>query len=1398
MEDIRSWWEVPSIAHFCSLFRTAFGLTDFEIEDLEEALLSDGSIDGSLNTFLGDLHARLLRGLFETKDIHADNFEPFLSQILKIRWEDELGKENPLKDKEYSKLSVQQKVKILHDLCDFRLDVADVPELLKGLDADSLRVEPLGRDAKGSIYWYFYGTRLYKEVPVLTQEEKEKRKLEKKKKKLAAKKKKRKKKKVKAKRKKRKANSSDSESDFITSSSSEDITSDEDDDIDSESEEESSSNAGWSLVCSLASEWEELAESFKKSKNRDEKLLYQTLSEDFVPEIGKMIEAKEKAYQKKLLELAPRRASTRIAIKMSMREDDEREEEEEKVNERERLAEEKRIEQEEKQKEKERLAEKRQQERAERARLREERQWMRMNGEIPPELMPGINGQDESSNEGETNRRERVAEFDGDDDRDEDLYTGMYKVLDYLKKHNNAWPFLEPVDESYAPQYHEIIEHPMDLSTIEEKLDKGEYKTLDEFQNDMQLMFDNCDEYNGPDSMYTKMANTLKAAFERQIKKHFPEDEDNSDEDYEEELRKGRKKEREKENKFKPRRTEFSIDDFVGNKVDTQSPNKTMGSMPFPFMNEMGMNRMPNPMMAGRRPQDYQFPQGVAPGYGPDGRPMYPPQFYQNYYNAAIARFNLPQQHQFNQYQYQPPPLTRAPMADTQGMSYSQQGISSHMRFQGPSPNGMTAPGLPRMQGPTRMGLPPGTQAGPGAVPPRPNIQGHQTRPQMIPESSRTPMSSQSSSPTHQGQSSTLQPEQRRYPDQFGPNPAGMSNRPDQYRMPITPNHPGAAQNQFPGFPGMNGPPRLQRAQMDQMGQRRMGDFGPNMQRSYGVRPPGAQLPPGFMPSAQGPPRSQAAPTSSVPSSTETSISAVASPASETEGKNKKTTEDESKSSPLPNIIPPISTSAQPTPTLVTTEKDKREPEQAIPMSRPQSFGQPFPPQPYCGRPMAPYPQGLPHRFPLMPQERHASVIMAPGGPPTLTNKNKPIETVQPNKDKPKDTDEQNNSKPKRETVKKLSQSDSRSQNTPTPPNVVTNETRDQTSKPKGVGLSISQILGTSPRDTSADSPRSSENKPPVITASRRSPPPLVSDRKRLEDIKGKSDSNRSSPAVESPRQSQGSNQECPPGYKSWPLEQGPSQASPRQGSPNVGSGRPRGFLEELFNGKPPISKDVELAANPLSQGSQSLPFTSLLKEIAPSRESPVKKGPFESQGTRAGLALSGMNQAHEDFMTRNYLRDRSEAQIYGSFAKQMNPYSMYQGKMGPESMPTLAFRSQGQEMAGIERQRALQMTGKRAPDSQFVDLDAMQYREQPGYPSREQLYLLEQRRQQERIASTRSSVIGGDGMHVMGYPSNVMLHQQQQQQQLLQAMYGNRMRNGDFPNSMSEDVTPSKIPRFS
>lgn len=335
----------------------------------------------------------------------------------------------------------------------------------------------------------------------------------------------------------------------------------------------------------------------------------------------------------------------------------------------------------------------------------------------------------------------------------------------------------------------------------------------------------------------------------------------------------------------------------------------------------------------------------------------------------------------------------------------------------------------------------------------------------------------------------------------------------------------------------------------------------------------------------------------------------------------------------------------------------------------------------------------------------------------------------------------------------------------------------EQPSKNKGVGLSISHILGSPVRDTS--SPRASENRAPVITISRRSPPPLVSDLRRPSD-KAKSDSNRSSPLMEGPNQAP--SERPPSGFKSWPSDQGP----PRQDSPNLAGGRPRGFLDDLFNGKPP-AKDVDPAGEQGgARGSPRLPFTSLLKEIAPQRESPGKEGPtmgLESSGADP-RGLGSMNQAHKEFMTRNYLRGQGDPRF--GIPKQMSPYGMYPGKMGPEGMSPLAYRAQGQDMASAERERAMQLGAKRTPEGQFVDLGAMQYREQPGYPTREQLFLLEQRRQQERIAASRGSVISGDSMHMMRFPGNMMLRQQQEQQ-YLQAMYTNRMRNGDFSSSMSE-----------
>lgn len=83
---------------------------------------------------------------------------------------------------------------------------------------------------------------------------------------------------------------------------------------------------------------------------------------------------------------------------------------------------------------------------------------------------------------------------------EEDLQTGMYKVLEHIKSHEDAWPFIDPVDEKYAPRYYSIITKPMDLQRMEDKLDYGEYLSFAEFKADFQLIVDNCRQYNGTDN----------------------------------------------------------------------------------------------------------------------------------------------------------------------------------------------------------------------------------------------------------------------------------------------------------------------------------------------------------------------------------------------------------------------------------------------------------------------------------------------------------------------------------------------------------------------------------------------------------------------------------------------------------------------------------------------------------------------------------------------------------------------------------------------------------------------------------------------------------------------------------------------------------------------------------
>ncbi|WWD17233.1 hypothetical protein CI109_101671 [Kwoniella shandongensis] len=92
-------------------------------------------------------------------------------------------------------------------------------------------------------------------------------------------------------------------------------------------------------------------------------------------------------------------------------------------------------------------------------------------------------------------------------------------VLNDLQNEPSAWPFVKPVDGNVVADYYDVIANPMDLSTMEHKLENNHYESVEDFVADAKTMFDNCRQYNGEKSTYTKQANLMEKALDRILKK---------------------------------------------------------------------------------------------------------------------------------------------------------------------------------------------------------------------------------------------------------------------------------------------------------------------------------------------------------------------------------------------------------------------------------------------------------------------------------------------------------------------------------------------------------------------------------------------------------------------------------------------------------------------------------------------------------------------------------------------------------------------------------------------------------------------------------------------------------------------------------------------------------------
>ncbi|XP_058481603.1 bromodomain-containing protein 1 isoform X1 [Solea solea] len=83
-------------------------------------------------------------------------------------------------------------------------------------------------------------------------------------------------------------------------------------------------------------------------------------------------------------------------------------------------------------------------------------------------------------------------------------------LLDQLQAKDQAKIFIQPVDINEVPDYLDHIKHPMDFSTMRQRIDDQGYNNLEQFEFDFNLIVENCMKYNSKDTYFYRAAVRLR------------------------------------------------------------------------------------------------------------------------------------------------------------------------------------------------------------------------------------------------------------------------------------------------------------------------------------------------------------------------------------------------------------------------------------------------------------------------------------------------------------------------------------------------------------------------------------------------------------------------------------------------------------------------------------------------------------------------------------------------------------------------------------------------------------------------------------------------------------------------------------------------------------------------
>ncbi|XP_051789870.1 bromodomain-containing protein 1 isoform X3 [Erpetoichthys calabaricus] len=99
----------------------------------------------------------------------------------------------------------------------------------------------------------------------------------------------------------------------------------------------------------------------------------------------------------------------------------------------------------------------------------------------------------------------------------------LRSVINQLEEKDSAKIFAQPVNLKEVPDYLDHIKHPMDFSTMRKRIEAQGYKNLDEFEEDFNIIIENCMKYNAKDTIFYRAAVRLRdqgGAVLRQCRRH--------------------------------------------------------------------------------------------------------------------------------------------------------------------------------------------------------------------------------------------------------------------------------------------------------------------------------------------------------------------------------------------------------------------------------------------------------------------------------------------------------------------------------------------------------------------------------------------------------------------------------------------------------------------------------------------------------------------------------------------------------------------------------------------------------------------------------------------------------------------------------------------------------------